>query len=789
MEDDFGFDSADEADLLEAVESAAPVTKRAIDDDSNDVEPPTAKRHKADPKISALARRVLQDRFGLKSFRLEQEAAINRVIDGHSTVVVFPTGGGKSLCYQVPAVAIKELDRLNGSRSPEDGGVTVVISPLIALMKDQVDTLRRRGISAAVLDSTQTRDEFVDVYQKLSCGKLDLLYCAPERLNNEGFLASLQSIRGGIRLLAIDEAHCISEWGHSFRPDYLKSEPRILHGLHTSGTDTSHPVARFSKAANVERVVCLTATATAAVADDIRKTFDIPPEGLFSTSMHRPNLRLCVQAISEDDDQEKLCSAFLKENPGPSIIYVTTHAAAEQLAKSLAKIKFKAEAYHAGMKPEVRTDVQERFLKSKDMIIVGTIAFGMGIDKENVRTIVHFDLPSSIEAYSQQIGRAGRDGLSSTCMLYLSNKDFFLRNILIHGERPSVMALRALFAEICSPENRRLFSGDTFSVPLAAQSKRVDIKETQLSIIYAYLELKFGFLRASTPQYSEYKYQVLDRTAYAQDKTRAAQAISQGASAAKIWTHIDIDTVSDSADLGRAEITRKLEAWAEAGVIKLQKTGVQRIFRLSRSLPAQDEEIEKMIEDIDSEIAKREKQDLQRVRDLVNLLTGKACITRGLAAYFSDTTQSSTTECGHCTWCETHKQVVLPEFKPEPLNKDTMRKVVSACKAACSKQAARAKSQSAATKKTKKGDATDAASRQALANSTADKDARFLACVAFGIKTPRISGMALHNDKAVFEQMNRCDFDVSGRNSGRITLVTSDADDIKELVRAFQEMI
>ncbi|KAH9240709.1 hypothetical protein K456DRAFT_1855625 [Colletotrichum gloeosporioides 23] len=739
MDDDFGFDSADEADLLAVADGVPPSAKRAPDDGDDAIEEPASKKHRSGSQTSELAQKVLTERFGLNAFRLEQEAAITRIIGGESAVVVFPTGGGKSLCYQVPAVAIKELDRQTNSRSPEESGVTVVISPLIALMKDQVDALRRRNISAAVLDSTQTRETFVDIHQKLSCGKLDLLYCAPERLNNEGFLASLQAIRGGIRLLAIDEAHCISEWGHSFRPDYLK-------------------IARFAKEANVERVVCLTATATAAVAKDIRDTFNIPPEGLFVTSMYRSNLNLRVQAINEKDDQVKICTSFLKKYPGPSIIYVTTHASTESLSKSLVAKGFKAKPYHAGLDKDVRSDIQDKFLRSTDMIIVGTIAFGMGIDKENVRTIIHFDLPSSIEAYSQQIGRAGRDGKPSTCMLYLSDKDFFLRNVLVHGERPSRLALRALFEEICDEEHCRLSPGETFSVGITMQSKRVDIKETQLSIIYAYLELKFGLLRAGTPQYSEYKYQVLQRQEYNDDDTPAAKAIRRGSRIAKIWTFIEIDDVADGKHLYRGDITRKLDHWAESGVVKLQKSGVQNVFRLKKALPKSQPEIDAMIDNIDQEITKKEKQDLQRVQDLVNLLTGTKCITRALAAYFADTTHASVEECGHCTWCETHKQVVLPEFKPKLLDKDLMKSIASVCKALCSDEARKAKSSK-----------TPSATKQALANSTAKNDPRFMACVAFGIKTPRISSMQLWKNEAVFERMSDCNFD--------------------ELVAAFEKMI
>ncbi|TDZ38112.1 ATP-dependent DNA helicase RecQ [Colletotrichum trifolii] len=724
MDDDFEFDSADEADLLAVADAAASGNKRPREDD---VDWSESKKSKTD-EVASLNLRVLKERFGLKGFRLEQEAAINRIVGGESAVVVFPTGGGKSLCYQVPAVAIKELDRVNNVREPEDSGVTVVISPLIALMKDQVDALRRRGISAAVLDSTQSREEFVDIHQKLSAGKLDLLYCAPERLNNEGFLASLQAIRGGIRLLAIDEAHCISEWGHSFRPDYLK-------------------IARFAKEANVERVVCLTATATAAVADDIRATFNIPPEGLFVTSMYRSNLHLSVQAVSDDDDQMQICTAFLKNNPGPSIIYVTTHAGAEQLAESLSKQKFNAKPYHAGLNKDVRSDVQDKFLRSSNMIIVGTIAFGMGIDKENVRSIVHFDLPSSIEAYSQQIGRAGRDGKPSTCMLYLSEKDFFLRNVLIHGERPSRLALKALFDEICSQQNCQLSTDDTISVAMTSQSRLVDIRETQLSIIYAYLELKFHLLRAGTPQYSEYKYQVLQDQAYMSDKSPAATAVRQRAKKARLWTNIDIESAASGARLSRNDITRKLDSWAESGIIKLDKKGVLKVFRLTKSLPKNQKDIDAIINHIDNEISKKEKQDLQRAQDLVDLLTGTTCLTRALAAYFADQTHASSKECGHCTWCETHQQVQLPEFQPKPLDKSILSEVYSVSKRVCQEQATKARSGVDA-----------AAAKQALANSTAKDDPRFLACVAFGIRTPRISCLGLYKDRKVFETMSDCDF-------------------------------
>lgn len=218
-DDEFDLSSSDEAALLTV--EANSLKRKSGEELLND-----AKRLNAEPTASAaaldIARKVLRERFGMNAFRLKQEAAITRLLDGGNAVVVFPTGGGKSLCYQVPALCFKELDRLSGIRQgPAESGITLVVSPLIALMKDQVDALHRRGISAAVLDSTKSKEEYFEIVDSMRNGTLDILYCAPERLNNEGFVANMANVKGGVRLLAVDEAHCISEWGHSFRPDYL----------------------------------------------------------------------------------------------------------------------------------------------------------------------------------------------------------------------------------------------------------------------------------------------------------------------------------------------------------------------------------------------------------------------------------------------------------------------------------------------------------------------------------------------------------------------------------------
>lgn len=222
-DDEFGLSSGDEAELIE-LEKMVPLNKRSCDDDTDGHASKKARNNgSASATAIRIANQVLKQHFRISSFRLKQEAAIARLLDGGSAVVVFPTGGGKSLCYQVPALGFKEMDRIAGIRQgPAESGITIVVSPLIALMKDQVDALHRKGIEAAVMDSTKTKDEYLATVDALSNGTLDILYCAPERLNNEGFLTSMANVKGGVRLLAVDEAHCISEWGHAFRPDYLK---------------------------------------------------------------------------------------------------------------------------------------------------------------------------------------------------------------------------------------------------------------------------------------------------------------------------------------------------------------------------------------------------------------------------------------------------------------------------------------------------------------------------------------------------------------------------------------
>src|SRR3954465_11830211 len=308
----------------------------------------------APPSAPLLA--VLAARFGFSAFRPGQEQVVETLLAGRSALAVFPTGAGKSVCYQLPALLLD--------------GVTVVVSPLIALMKDQIDFLQRSGIDAARLDSSLDAAEQRAIFERLRAGSLKLLYVAPERFNNERFLAQLARTR--ISLFAVDEAHCISEWGHNFRPDYLK-------------------LAERARELAAERVLALTATATPAVVADIRAGFGIDEADAVVTGFYRPNLTLLTTPVTAPERDARLVERLRKRPPGSTIVYVTLQRTSLRIARRLAEAGMPARAYHAGMSTEEGVAVQEWWSNSADGIVVATIAFGMGIDKADVRYVYHYN--------------------------------------------------------------------------------------------------------------------------------------------------------------------------------------------------------------------------------------------------------------------------------------------------------------------------------------------------------------------------------------------------------------
>lgn len=337
---------------------------------------------------------ILRDVFGHGAFRGAQEDIVRHVIGGGDAIVLMPTGGGKSICYQVPALCRK--------------GVAVVVSPLIALMRDQVEALRQAGVGAAALNSSQTAEQSQAIRAELFSGKLKLLYVAPERLMMSGFLDMLERL--DIGLFAIDEAHCVSQWGHDFRPDYRQLQ--ILSE-------------RFP---GVPRIA-LTATADPQTQGDIRDRLRLDDARIFLASFDRPNIRYTI--VLKDDPRKQL-QAFLAGHKGSSgIVYCLSRNKVDQTAEWLNAHKIEALPYHAGLPAEQRNANQDAFLKSDGIVLVATIAFGMGIDKPDIRFVAHLDLPSSIEAYYQETGRAGRDGLPADAWMTYGTADMIQRRRMI----------------------------------------------------------------------------------------------------------------------------------------------------------------------------------------------------------------------------------------------------------------------------------------------------------------------------------------------------------------------
>jgi RecQ family ATP-dependent DNA helicase len=690
-EDDFSGDDMFNDPSIEEIWTSSQQAAR-------NAEPPPDK-----PEHIGLIRRILKERFGYPAFRGEQEKAILSILRGENTLAVFPTGAGKSLCYQVPAIAFPVMDKIGGNERPHGAGITLVVSPLIALMKDQTDALQRRGIAAECSDSTKTYEQHQQIHADIHSGKLRLLYVSPEKLSNEAFVASMKHVPGGVRLVAVDEAHCISEWGHSFRPTYLMVE-------------------RFTKEIKAERVICLTATATAKVAEDVRAAFDILERNEFRTSPYRPNLRLEAVATDSQDAKLPLLYKWLREHPGSTIVYVSLQQQAEDICKVLRSKAFNAAYYHAGMKVEEKTAVQDSFMADEIRIVVATIAFGMGIDKSDIRNVVHLDLASTVEEYSQQIGRAGRDGEPGYCIMFLCHADIYLRQNFSLGDLPSRNSLLSMLKDVFGRERTPDNEGEVIKLAHRELSTLYDIRLSPLGVVFAALELRFGLLRAITPEYTSYQFEDKGRfrAVASSDHSPEAGAISSlSTKAVKNFT-FDMNAATRKG-LMRADLVRKLDSWNATGVIMLKTSGVMNRYRVLSPLPTAEEDIQALADDLYADMAQREKDALGRIDQMIGLITGKACLALGLAQHSGMSLPDGRQSCGHCTYCAWGEATTLTPKPIPPLNMEGVKRVLTACP---------------------------------------HDDPRLLARVAFGIKSPRITQLKL--DKSpVFESLADHEFSVS----------------------------
>jgi len=554
---------------------------------------------------------ALRQHFGFDRFRPGQREVIDHLLAGHSAAAVFPTGAGKSLCYQLPALLLP--------------GVTLVVSPLIALMKDQVDALTARGIAARQLDSTLSAESYREVMAQVRHGELRLLYVAPERFNNERFREAIRTLP--ISLFAVDEAHCISEWGHNFRPDYLK-------------------LAGFARQFGAERVLALTATATALVLDDICSGFAIEPAHAVRTGFYRSNLFLLTTPVTHGERDPLLLKQLHERPRGPAIVYVTLQKTAEALAERLQAADLPARPYHAGMKDDARKEIQDWFMASFEAIVVATIAFGMGIDKADIRYVYHYNLPKSLENYSQEIGRAGRDGQPSICQAFICPDDLNVLENFVYGDTPTQAAVQGLLESLLTGESR-------LELNLYDLSFRHDIRPLVLRTLLTYLELD-GYLRGGTPFYADYQFkplmesgQILDR--FQGERRQFLAGLFRQAERARTWFHIDPASAAGNLHTDRERVVRALDWLGEQQMLEVKVAGIRHRYERLKT-PA---DIAALADSLHQRMLKREQAEVHRLQQVLELAGADSCQTAMLAAHFAEILPDP---CGHCSWCQGGKQ-------------------------------------------------------------------------------------------------------------------------------------
>lgn len=571
----------------------------------------------------------LKQYFGFDQFRPGQESTIQAVMEGNSAAAIFPTGSGKSLCYQLPAILLPHL--------------TLVVSPLIALMKDQLEFLRSKNIPAAVIDSSLDFNQTKQIWADLRSGKTKVLMVAVERFKNERFRQSMVNIP--ISLLVIDEAHCISEWGHNFRPDYLK-------------------LPQYQKEFNVPQTLLLTATATPVVIEDMANKFGISPQNVQTTGFYRKNLHLHVKGVSESEKLAYLehylanVTPFKPQNSetsqsaSPTIVYVTLQKTAETLAQALKQAGFDAVAYHAGLNSDLRSDIQNQFMQDQIEIIVATIAFGMGVDKSNIRNVVHFDLPKSIENYSQEIGRAGRDGNTSHCLVLANREKLNVLENFVYGDTPELKEISQVLASIKT--QAKSTDDNEWHVQLYRLSQDSNIRQLTLKTLLVYLELR-GVIKPKFSYFAEYRFKLIVEeaqvlSAFSGERAEFVTSIFHYSNKKKTWYEVDFERISQHYQKGegapRGRVVTALSYFADQGWLELEAKQMTEVFDVL------DFEFlsSKVAAELTATFVQKQDVEVKRIHHMLDVFESDKCISNQLALYFGDKVAPS--YCGHCSVCQ-----------------------------------------------------------------------------------------------------------------------------------------
>lgn len=552
--------------------------------------------------------KTLTQYFGFEHLRPGQAEVIGRILDGQSAAAIFPTGSGKSLCYQLPAIVLPHL--------------TLVISPLLALMSDQLAFLHSKGIAAASIDSTQDRESTQAIMQQARSGELKVLMISVERLKNERFRQFISQVP--ISLLVVDEAHCISEWGHNFRPDYLKL-----------------PV--YRQQLNIAQVLLLTATATPQVIEDMKDKFNLTSESITVTGFYRSNLDLAVIPCDEDKKFEHLV-ALLRPNPNAStIVYVTLQKTAEIIAKRLQREGIEAAAYHAGLKHEVRQTIQQQFMQGEAKCIVATIAFGMGVDKADIRHVIHYDLPKSIENYSQEIGRAGRDGRASQCVILANTDSLNVLENFVYGDTPDKASIQCVVDAIMACSGR-------WEVMMTRLSNDSYIRQLPLKTLLVYLELR-SIIQSQYSYYANYRFKlnhsidsIIQR--FEGERRHFVEQLFLGCSKAKTWYSVDFEALWVGGHLERKRVVSALDYFHQQGWIDLESKQITDVYQVLERPFSRGA----LVDELYQLFKQKEFSEIQRIHTMIDFFQSQRCLSATLAQYFAD--EQAPSECGHCSVCQ-----------------------------------------------------------------------------------------------------------------------------------------